>query len=54
MLVYHGSDVEIKTPDVFHSRLHLDFGKGFYTTPLKRQAVKWCDRFLKFERNERV
>ncbi|MBP3567724.1 MAG: DUF3990 domain-containing protein [Lachnospiraceae bacterium] len=51
MLVYHGSDMEIKTPDAFHSRVNLDFGKGFYTTPLKKQAMKWCDRFVRRGKN---
>lgn len=51
MLVYHGSDTEIKTPDLLHSRVNVDFGKGFYTTPLKEQAVKWCGRFVRRGKN---
>lgn len=47
MILYHGSDVEIKRPDVFHSRKNLDFGCGFYTTPLYQQAEKWCEKFLR-------
>ena len=27
------------------SRLNVDFGKGFYTTPNYEQAEKWCVRF---------
>lgn len=42
MLVYHGSNVEISKPDVFHSRKALDFGKGFYLTTYKEQAQKWA------------
>lgn len=41
-LLYHGSNVEIPQPDVLHSRDDVDFGRGFYTTALKEQAVSWC------------
>jgi len=47
MILYHGSNIEIPTPDLLHSRDNVDFGKGFYTTPLYEQAAKWCDRFKK-------
>lgn len=47
MILYHGSDVEIKKPDIFHSRKNLDFGCGFYTTPLYQQAEKWCEKFIR-------
>ena len=45
MLLYHGSSVIVETPDLLHSRGALDFGKGFYTTPIKEQAESWCRRF---------
>lgn len=45
MTLYHGSYTEVKTPDLSHSRLNVDFGKGFYTTPIFEQAVKWCMKF---------
>ena len=32
-------------PDLVHSRENVDFGKGFYTTPIYEQAVKWCEKF---------
>ena len=47
MILYHGSDTVIKAPDLLHSRKNVDFGIGFYTTPLREQAVKWCGRFTK-------
>ena len=28
-----------------HSRPNLDFGRGFYVTPLYEQAAKWCGKF---------
>ena len=45
MILYHGSYTEIPTPDLTHSRENVDFGRGFYTTPLREQAVKWCGKF---------
>lgn len=45
MRLYHGSDREIKKPDTLHSRLDVDFGKGFYATSIYEQAVKWAQRF---------
>jgi len=51
MILYHGSYVEIKTPDLRHSRLNVDFGCGFYTTPIKEQAEKWCTKFKRRGRN---
>ncbi len=34
MILYHGSFIEINKPDLKHSRPNVDFGKGFYTTPI--------------------
>lgn len=45
MKLYHASSV-IKQPDVYHSREHLDFGKGLYLTSLFDQAHKYAMRFL--------
>ena len=45
MIVYHGSNLEIKKPDCFHSRRSVDFGPGFYVTPLLEQARNWTAKF---------
>ena len=45
MILYHGSYLEIQTPDLLHSKENVDFGRGFYTTPLYEQAAKWCEKF---------
>lgn len=47
MMLYHGSYMEIREPDIMHSRRNLDFGCGFYTTPLYLQAQKWCEKFIR-------
>lgn len=51
MIVYHGSYLEICNPDLTHSRPDVDFGRGFYTTPLHEQAVKWCGKFKRRGKN---
>jgi len=45
MILYHGSHMPIKKPDISFSRLNVDFGKGFYTTPIWEQAKSWANRF---------
>ena len=47
MILYHGSYLAIEKPDLLHSRPNLDFGKGFYLTSIREQAVKWCGKFVK-------
>lgn len=39
MKVYHGSWMEIAEHDLKHSRTDVDFGKGFYTTPLASRPL---------------
>lgn len=45
MTVYHSSSVVVDKPDVLHSREALDFGKGFYVTVLREQALQYAERF---------
>lgn len=45
MVVYHSSSVSVKQPDIRFSRDYLDFGKGFYLTSIREQAVKYAQRF---------
>ena len=47
MILYHGSYITVEKPDLSFSRERTDFGKGFYLTPLKPQAVSWANRFSK-------
>ena len=51
MILYHGSYLEIQTPNLLHSSENVDFGRGFYTTPLYDQAVKWCEKFKRRGKN---
>lgn len=51
MILYHGSYIEIQRPELSFSRDNVDFGKGFYTTPIYEQAVKWCGKFIRRNKN---
>lgn len=45
MILYHGSYTEVSAPSLKYSRDHVDFGRGFYTTSIYEQAVRWCQKF---------
>ncbi len=47
MIVYHGSYCTVDKPELTFSREKLDFGKGFYITPIREQAERWSKRFLR-------
>lgn len=47
MILYHTSTKEIQKPDLSHSRPQLDFGRGFYLTPIREQAERYGERFLR-------
>ena len=44
MILYHGSNVEVKAPRLLKIQRELDFGKGFYTTNDAEQASRWAKR----------
>ena len=44
MILYHGSNVEVRAPRLLKIQRDLDFGKGFYTTSDLEQARKWAKR----------
>lgn len=44
MIVYHGTTMVLKEPDVAFSKDYLDFGKGFYVTTYQEQAERWALR----------
>lgn len=44
MILYHGSNIEVKNPQIIKSRKLLDFGAGFYLTSDYGQAKKWAVR----------
>ncbi|MBR5974575.1 MAG: DUF3990 domain-containing protein [Clostridiales bacterium] len=44
MLLYHGSNTDIKVINLAMCRPYKDFGQGFYLTVMKEQAVKMARR----------
>jgi hypothetical protein len=44
MTLYHGSSVNVETPEPRYSVRALDFGKGFYTTTNEEQAVQFAQK----------
>ena len=50
MRLYHGSTVAVRKPSLRPGRPNADFGKGFYTTSVLEQAVRWAH--IKRERED--
>ena len=42
MKIYHGSNVEVREPQLLAGRRALDFGQAFYMTSDYEQAKKWA------------
>ena len=47
MILYHGSNIEVREPKLLKIQRELDFGKGFYTTSDMTQASNWAQRTAK-------
>lgn len=47
MILYHGSNIDIREPVLTYSRKSLDFGAGFYLSTDFEQAEKWAKRVTK-------
>jgi hypothetical protein len=41
MILYHGSNMDFDNVDLSKSKDRRDFGKGFYTTTIREQALQW-------------
>jgi len=46
MILYHGSDISVESPNLNLSRKNLDFGAGFYTTENKEQAIDFSQKVM--------
>ena len=47
MILYHGSNIEVREPKLLKTQRELDFGNGFYTTSDLHQASNWAHRTAK-------
>jgi len=52
MLIYHGSNVIVETPEIFIKYRKMDFGGGFYATTDKAQAVDFTNRVEEREKRK--
>ncbi len=52
--LYHGSNVMVEHPLVNLGRKDLDFGPGFYLTPLYDQAAQWAVRVKTIRRTQQA
>ena len=44
MILYHGSNVEVTTPDLTLSKPYKDFGQGFYLSADRNQALRMAEQ----------
>jgi hypothetical protein len=44
--LFHGSNMEFSVVDLLKSKDKRDFGRGFYTTTIKKQAEEWTVKML--------
>jgi hypothetical protein len=44
MILYHGSNMVVAEPKLITQNHFLDFGKGFYTTENKAQAISFANK----------
>ena len=51
MILYHGSNLEVRQPRILERLRALDFGAGFYTTSSREQAIKWAGAVVKRRRS---
>lgn len=50
MILYHGSNVEIKTIDLSKSKPYKDFGRGFYLSADRKQAIRMAEQRFQLRR----
>ena len=44
MKLYHGSNMEVAVPDLTKSKPYKDFGRGFYLSADKKQAMRMAEQ----------
>lgn len=50
MILYHGSNIEVKIPKLIFTNKGKDFGTAFYLTPIKEQAERMARRKSKMDK----
>ena len=54
MILYHGSDMEVRFPKIIKSTRGKDFGPAFYVTPIKEQAERMAKRKQRMTRGNAI
>ncbi|MBO4666712.1 MAG: DUF3990 domain-containing protein [Bacilli bacterium] len=52
MILYHGSDAEVKNPRIIRFEKGRDFGCAFYLTPIKEQAERMAKRKQRMNKSD--
>ena len=52
MILYHGSNLEVKNPIIIQSEKGRDFGCAFYLTPIKEQAERMAKRKQRMNKSD--
>jgi len=52
MILYHGSNIIVERPELVPQNRALDFGKGFYTTENKAQAISFAKKVYSRRKGE--
>lgn len=52
MILYHGSDIEVKKPRIIKSEKGRDFGCAFYLTSIKEQAERMAKRKQRMNKSQ--
>jgi len=52
MTLYHGSNIVVQHPKLIPQNRALDFGKGFYTTENKTQAISFAEKVYRRRKKE--
>jgi len=50
MILYHGSNIEVRAPKIVKPNRELDFGHGFYTMTNRDQAIAFARRVTESRR----
>lgn len=54
MLIYHGSNMVVKNPEIYDEYRPMDFGGGFYCTTDKEQAIDFTSLVYKRNKKENI
>lgn len=49
MILYHGSNIDIEIIDLSKSKPYKDFGRGFYLSADKKQAMRMAEQRTSIE-----